>query len=104
LPIGSSDREIQQTQAKALEPIRNEIAFRAAKQRLIETGVREVYTHAKRMLQEFEYEEHESAYSIELRTKGQVEKVLRRELNGTETEDAVRDRVHQIMEEAEGCV
>jgi hypothetical protein len=74
-----------------------------AKCRLIERGLHEVYRHAQQMLRDFDYDDRETAWRLEERLKPQVEEALRKELNGSEQPDDVVDRVHEIMEEIEGC-
>jgi hypothetical protein len=55
------------------------------------------------MLREYEYGRNETAGDIEQRVKGEVEKKLRQELDGTETLDDVLDLVDDMMEAAEVC-
>ena len=73
------------------------------KQRLIEMALREVYDHARRMIEEFDYEAEETALHIDARTRGPVEKALNAELDGSESDDQVRNRVRKIMQRAERC-
>jgi hypothetical protein len=75
----------------------------AAKQQLVEEGLREVPRHARRMLQDFDYDTNETAEGIEARVKAQVEKELRKELDGSESRKNVVDRVRDIMEDLEHC-
>jgi hypothetical protein len=75
----------------------------AAKQQLVEEGLREVPRHARRMLEDFEYDDNETAEEIEARVKGQVEKELRKELDGSETRRNVIKLVRDIMGAAEHC-
>jgi excisionase family DNA binding protein len=74
-----------------------------AKGRLIETGSREVYRHAQKMLLEFDYDDRETASQLEGRIRSQVESALRNELDGTEDPEDIIEMVHEIMEEIEGC-
>jgi hypothetical protein len=110
LPLGASDRTIEQAKATALAPLQQRIAARVqarerqnAKERLVAVGLNEVFWYARRLTNEFDYEPDESPSDIDRRTRSEVENTLRAELDGTETEDRVRDRVHGIMEEIEGC-
>lgn len=114
LPVGASDREIEKAKQAAMAPIRERIATRIAhqraaeerkeaKRRLLQVGLQEVYPHAERMLREFEFDPGETALGIMLRTKPEVQRRLESELVGSESEGDVKDRVHELMEEAEGC-
>jgi len=55
------------------------------------------------MLKEFEYGPFDTAIEIELRTKAEVEGVLREELSGNEDGATVVRRVHELMRELENC-
>jgi excisionase family DNA binding protein len=117
LPIGTSKRELARATEKALVGIRERIAARlqqqrdendcqqrlAAKERLVQSGLNEVFWHARRMLEEFTYDPDETASQIEERVKSEVEKRLRKELSGAEARDDVRSLVHEVMREVERC-
>ena len=117
LPTSTSERELAQAKEKALAPIRERIATRleqqhqederqerqAAKERLVQSGLSEVFFYAYKMLREFTYDPDETAFQIEERVKPQVEKRLRKELTGEEDPKAVTRLVHRVMEQLEGC-
>ena len=129
LPTGAGDREIAQAKEKAIGPIRDRIAARlqqeqqqrqqrrqqqqeeterrnklAVKEWLVQSGLNEVYWHARKMLREFDgYESEETALGIEQRVKSEVEKTLRRELSGYEDLETVTQLVHEVMEKCEHC-
>jgi len=116
LPIGANDRQIEKAKQSALVPIQARIRTRrqreqeehqhqvmlAAKESLVQAGLREIYRHARMMLHEFEYDDTESPWALEDRVKGEVEKQLREKLYGNENEQDVIEIVHEVMEEAEG--
>jgi hypothetical protein len=87
----------------ALAPFKPKIALREGKEALVMAGLREVYPQAHRLIEEFDYDSHESPIGIELRVKRKVEEILRRELKGDESLDYVCDRVAEIMGELEQC-
>ena len=114
LAVDASDREIERTKQAALEPIRQRIAARIqqereererqeAKLRLVEVGLREVSEYASKMLKQFEYEDSESSFSIELRVRNKVHKTLSEELGGDESESEVRRLARELMRKLEGC-
>jgi hypothetical protein len=116
LPTSTSERELAQAKEKTLAPIRERIAARlqqqrdennrqerlVTKERLVQSGLNEMFWHARRMLQEFTYDPDETASQIEQRVKSEVEKRLR-ELRGEEDREDVTRLVHQVMEQLEGC-
>lgn len=55
------------------------------------------------MLQQFDYDRTESAWSIDARVRGEVRKALEEELTGRETEQEVSRLVREVMREIEGC-
>jgi excisionase family DNA binding protein len=115
LPVGVGDRQIQQAKQNALEQIQQRIAARiqkeqdeyrrrstlAAKERLVQLGLREIHWHAMRLLDQFDGYEGETAWQIEDRVKSKVEETLRNELNGDEDWETVTQQVHRIMERIE---
>jgi hypothetical protein len=75
LPIGAGDRAIDQAKQAALAPIRARISERIearqrkdAKERLIATGLTDIYWHANNLIEKFDFE-GESAFTIELMGK-----------------------------------
>jgi excisionase family DNA binding protein len=96
LPAEASPEQREQAGQQAIER-------QAAKQRLIEEGLREVPRHARRVRQEYRYSSKETATDIEQRVKGEVQKMLSEELDGTESMNVVRDMVDDLIEELEGC-
>ena len=106
LPVGASDRVIEQAKDTALAPVRERIAARdreARKDCLVAIALLEVFPYARRLIEEFDFEPGESVFDIDRRTRGIVEQTIRVEVDGSETEDHVRHRVHQIMKKAERC-
>jgi excisionase family DNA binding protein len=117
LPTSTSERELAQAKEKTLAPIRERIAARlqqqreeeerqqklAAKERLVQSGLSEIYLYACQMLREFDYPSHETAGEIEQRVRPEVEKRLRKELSGEEDQNDVLRLVHEIMREIERC-
>jgi excisionase family DNA binding protein len=103
LPIGASDRDIEKTKTAVLAPFRRQVALRDGKEALVMAGLLEIFPHARRLIENFDYDSRESPFDVQLRTAGKVEEILRRELKGDETPDYVRDRVGEIMEELEQC-
>jgi excisionase family DNA binding protein len=117
LPPGTSERALSQAREKALAPIRERIAARlqqqreeddyqqrlAAKERLVRSGLNEVFLYGHQLLRDFIYDPDETAFQIEERVKSQIEKKLRKELSGEEDREAVTRLVRQAMEQLEGC-
>jgi hypothetical protein len=53
--------------------------------------------------QDYRYSRKETAGDIEERVKGEVQKMLSEELDGTESLNKVRNMVDDLIEEIEGC-
>jgi hypothetical protein len=114
LPVNTIDRRFKLAKESALTPIRERIAIRIqqqreaqkrqeAKRRLVDVGMREVSAYSNKMVQKFQYDDGETAFSIELRTRNEVQKILCEELDGSESEREIRDRVRAVMEDLENC-
>jgi hypothetical protein len=114
LPADASERDMQQACDEIVqeyEEAYKEKARRAekktervrAKADLVRYGLSQVWPYAQKMLQEFDYDHGETAWDINSRVEGEVQKVLEEELDGRETQQEVGRLVREIMREVEGC-
>jgi hypothetical protein len=87
-----------------LEKTRDEVIRRyQTRERLIQEGLREISRYAVRLLEKYDFELGETAWSIERRVKDAVEETLRGEIKGSEGQQFVIDRVRELMKDLEGC-
>ena len=92
------------TSISHLEKARDEVIRRyQTREELIQEGLREISQYAGRLLENFDFEFGETAWSIERRVKDAVEEALRGEIKGSEGQQFVIDRVRKLMKDLEGC-
>jgi hypothetical protein len=92
------------TSISHLEKARDEVIRRyQTREQLIQEGLREISRYAGRLLENYDFEFGETAWSIERRVKDAVEETLRGEIKGSEGQQFVIDRVHKLMKDLEGC-
>jgi hypothetical protein len=72
------------------------------KANLIQYGLSQIHPYAERLIQKFDYDPGETAWSIDSGTRSEVRKALEEELDGGETEAEVGRIVRQVMREIEG--
>jgi hypothetical protein len=70
---------------------------------LIHYGLNQIFPYAERLIQEFDYDHAETAWSVDSRVRSEVHKTLEEELTGEETEPEVRRIVRELMRDIEGC-
>jgi hypothetical protein len=114
LPASASERELEKVRDEVIQEYEREYREKAKrtakkavqaeeKSHLVEVGLNAIYPYAERMLQHFDYDRTESAWSIDTRVRGEVRKALEEELTGRETEQEVSRLVRAVMREIEGC-
>jgi hypothetical protein len=114
LPADASQRDMEKVRDDVVEEYQKaykEKARRAEKKteqarnktNLVQYGLSQIRPYAERLLQQFDYDHGETAWSIDSRVRSEVQKTLEEELNGRETEGEVARIVHEVMREIEGC-
>jgi len=114
LPADASERDMEKVRDEVVEQYRKaykEKARRTEKQaeqtrnkaELVRYGLTLIHPYAEKMIQRFDYDPGETAWSIDARVRSEVRKTLEDELDGLETEAEVGRLVREVMREIEGC-
>ena len=114
MPADASERDMEKVRDEVVEQYRKaykEKARRTEKQaeqtrnkaELVRYGLTLIHPYAEKMIQRFDYDPGETAWSIDARVRSEVRKTLEDELDGLETEAEVGRLVREVMREIEGC-
>ena len=100
LPPGTARAELEKARDRVVEQYRQEHEQQEKKERLIETGLQQIYPYLQKLEREGEFDK--STWTLEQEIKQPIRERLEDELSGNEPEEQVRNRVRRLVREELG--